>query len=186
MKVVNNIISDYLVSSSAVLDNGEPITAFLASWDCLTLIAQINLNRHSNKNKNDRDKIEFLFKDYRKNIALILVHKNNLINLENILSIVKSGCPILITKFEDIKDTVNNTNGIFQFAASSDEDASAVKEAEYFMECLASLIHLGKNKLFKSLSLDRLSDNYESYDIQFCENASQLIFSIIRGIIKVE
>lgn len=182
MNSVKDIISGYLSSFNAVLGSEGPVNSFLDSWSCLTLVAQINLNRHSKKNKNDRDKLDFLFRDYRKNIALIFRNKNNLANLENILAIVESGCPVLITRFEDIKDEIKDTDNIFRLAVSS--DASAIKKADYFMECLSSLIHLGKNKLFKSFGLNSLSGNYESYDIQFCENASQLIFNIITGIVQ--
>ena len=40
------------------------------------------------------------------------------------------------------------------------------------------LIHLGKNKLFKSFNLDSLAGDYSDYDIRFCENASILIYNI--------
>lgn len=183
MKTVNGIISGYLSSFNDSLKNDGPVKSFLDSWICLTLLAQINLNKHSYKNKNDRDKIDFLFKDYGKNIALIFKDKDNLASLSNIHRVVESGCPILITKFDDIKEVINDIDKILNIASLDNGELKA-KELGYFMECLASLIHLGKNKLFESFSLDSLSGNYyEDYDIKFSENAARLIFGIIRAII---
>ena len=61
MKTVNGIISGYLSSFNDSLKNDGPVKSFLDGWLCLTLLAQVNLNRHSYKNKNDKDKLEFLF-----------------------------------------------------------------------------------------------------------------------------
>ncbi|MCL4321622.1 MAG: hypothetical protein M0016_04150 [Deltaproteobacteria bacterium] len=183
MKTASGIILDYLSSFNDSIKNDGPVKSFLDGWLYLTLLAQINLNKHSYKNKNDRDKLDFLFKDYGKNIAMIFKDKGNLSNLENIHSIVESGCPILITKFDDIKEAIGNIDKILEIA-SSNKDELETKELDYFMECLAGLIHLGKNKLFKSFRLDPLSGNYEDYDIKFSENAARLIFSINRAVIN--
>ncbi len=184
MKTVNGIISGYLSSFNDSLKNDGPVKSFLDGWLCLMLLAQVNLNRHSYKNKNDKDKLEFLFKDYGKNIVLIFKDKSNLSSLENIYRIVESGCPILITKFDDIKEVINDIDKILS-TASSDKDESKTKELDYFMDCFVSLIHLGKNKLFKSFSLNSLSKNYEDYDIKFSENAARLIADIIKKILPL-
>ncbi|RZD14175.1 MAG: hypothetical protein EVJ47_08055 [Candidatus Acidulodesulfobacterium ferriphilum] len=174
METINDIILNYLSSFSDTRNGGRSVKSFLESWLCLTLIAQININKHSYKNKNDKDKLEFLFKDFKANIAAILNDKDNIAKLKNILDIVESGCPILITKFDDIKETMSKAEGIGDLKE---------KELDYFMDCTVSLIHLGKNKLFKSFSLDSLAEDYSNFDIIFCENASILIYNIIKAVI---
>ncbi len=174
MKTINDIFLNYLSSFKDTFNNdGGPAKLFLESWLCLTLAAQININKHSYKNKNDKDKLEFLFKDYKNIIATLLDKKENKGRLKNIIDITESGCPILITKFDDIKDTLNKT-----------EDISCLtdKELDYFMDCISSLIHFGKNKLFRSFDMNRLTEDYSGYDIVFCENASMLIRTIIGAV----
>ncbi|MDA8052797.1 MAG: hypothetical protein M0012_01420 [Deltaproteobacteria bacterium] len=175
MKTINDIFSNYLSSFNDVFNNEGPVKSFLESWLCLTLAAQININKHSSKNKNDKDKFEFLFKDYKNKIAGIFNDKKNIALLKNILDVAESGCPILITKFDDIKETVNKAEDIRDLTD---------KELDYFMDCTVSLIHLGKNKLFKSFNLDSLAGDYSDYDIRFCENASILIYNIIEAVIE--
>ncbi|MCL4498083.1 MAG: hypothetical protein M1412_05405 [Deltaproteobacteria bacterium] len=172
-KTINDIILNYLSSFEDSFSGDGPVKSFLESWLCLTLATQININKHSYKNKNDKDKFDFLFKDYKNNIAGIFNDNENITRLKNILDIVESGCPILITKFDDIKETANKTDGIINLTE---------KELDYFMDCAVSLIHLGKNKLFKSFNLDSLNGDYSDYDIKFCENASILIRNIIKAV----
>ena len=169
MKTINDIFLNYLSSFNDTFNNDGPVKSFLESWLCLTLAAQININKHSYKNKNDKDKFEFLFKDYKNKIAAVLDEKENTARLKNILDITESGCPILITKFDDIKETVNKTEEISNLTD---------KELDYFMDCIVSLIHLGKNKLFRPFNMDSLAGDYSDYDIRFCENASILIYNI--------
>lgn len=175
MKTINDIFLNYLSSFKYTFNNEGPVKSFLESWLCLTLAAQININQHSYKNKNDKDKFEFLFKDYKNKIAAVLDEKENTARLRNILDITESGCPILITKLDDIKETVNRTEEISNLTD---------KELDYFMDCIASLIHLGKNKLFRSFNIDSLAEDYRDYDMLFCENASMLIRSIIEVVIQ--
>ena len=175
MKTINDIFLNYLSSFKDTFNNDGPVKSFLESWLCLTLAAQINIGKHSYKNKNDKDKLEFLFKDYKNIIAALLDEKENKSRLKNILDITESGCPILITKFEDIKDALNKTEEISNLAD---------KELDYFMDCIVSLIHLGKNKLFRSFSMDSIAGDYRDYDIIFCKNASMLMRTIIEAVIQ--
>ncbi len=174
MKTINDIFLHYLSSFHDTFNSDGAAKSFLESWLCLSLAAQININKHSYKNKNDKDKFEFLFKDYKNKITGIFNDKQNVALLKNILNIVESGCPILITKFDDIKETINRTEGIRDLTD---------KELDYFMDCTVSLIHLGKNKLFKSFNLGLLTGDYDDYDIRFCENASILIYHIIGAVL---
>ena len=61
MKTASGIILDYLSSFNDSIKNDGPVKSFLDGWLYLTLLAQVNLNKHSYKNKNDRDKLDFLF-----------------------------------------------------------------------------------------------------------------------------
>lgn len=176
MKNINEIISGY-VSSYNELEK-EPVKVFLDFWLCVTLISQININKHSNKNKNDKDKLDYLFKDYRNQIILIFSDKNNITCIKNILEITESGCPILITKFEDMSEQLNQIDELIDYASTKDNgyfenNAKIDKKLDYFMECLASLIHLGKNKIFKSFNMDyHISEfNYPSISSVTCAEA---------------
>ncbi len=243
----------------------EPVETYLALWQCLGLISQINSNKHSTKNKTDKDKLNDLFKDYAKDILESLKDTKVILKIKNILSFTNSECPILITKFEDLSEYINEINELsdlqtelsnlkayaknnFNFAGHINditEENTAEKESykrikqiekklDYFLESLVSLLHLGKNKMFKSIKLDLVSNsasdnsdiandklykpnsnninmndgnivhkispelenknlenftggnnNFSDFDIEFSNNAADILYSIIIGILKL-
>ncbi|RZD17296.1 MAG: hypothetical protein EVJ46_03450 [Candidatus Acididesulfobacter guangdongensis] len=208
MKNIRDLILSYL----ALYPNkqNEPIETYLALWQCLSLISQINSSRHSTKNKTDKDKLNDLFKDYAKNILEALKDTEIILKIKNILSFTNSECPILITKFEDLSEYINNIGELSDLQAELsnlksyakinfnfkghindiNEENTAEKESykkikqiekklDYFLESLVSLLHLGKNKMFKSIKLDLLgnyaldyaSDSYVSGSCYASDNS---------------
>ena len=232
MKNIKELFSSYIVLY--LKKQNEPIETYLALWQCLGLISQINSNKHSTKNKTDKDKLNDLFKDYAKDILESLKDTKVILKIKNILSFTNSECPILITKFEDLGEYIDNINELsdlqseltklkvyaktnFNFIGHTNihdtnientteqESYKRIKQIEkkldYFLESLVSLLHLGKNKMFKSIKLD-LSDNYaeeriknienftvgnnnfSDFDIEFSNNAADVLYPIIIGILK--
>ncbi len=232
MKNIKELFSSYL--ALYLEKQNEPIETYLALWQCLSLISQINSNKHSTKNKTDKDKLNDLFKDYAKDILESLKDTKVILKIKNILSFTNSECPILITKFEDLGEYIDNINELsdlqseltklkayaksnFNFIGHTNIHDTNIentteqksykrikqieKKLDYFLESLVSLLHLGKNKMFKSIKLD-LSDNYaeegiknienftvgnnnfSDFDIEFSNNAADVLYPIIIGILK--
>ena len=232
MKNIKELFSSYIVLY--LKKQNEPIETYLALWQCLGLISQINSNKHSTKNKTDKDKLNDLFKDYAKDILESLKDTKVILKIKNILSFTNSECPILITKFEDLGEYIDNINELsdlqseltklkayaksnFNFIGHTNIHDTNIentteqksykrikqieKKLDYFLESLVSLLHLGKNKMFKSIKLD-LSDNYaeeriknienftvgnnnfSDFDIEFSNNAADVLYPIIIGILK--
>jgi hypothetical protein len=188
MKNITDLFLSYLASYPN--KQNEPVETYLALWQCLGLISQINSSRHSAKNKTDKDKLNDLFKDYAKDILEALQDTEIILKIKNILSFTNSECPILITKFEDLGEYINNIGELSDLQAElsklkayakinfnftghiNDTNEDNIKEKEsykrikqiekkldYFLESLVSLLHSGKNKMFRAIRLD-LSGNY--------------------------
>ncbi len=187
MKNIKELISSYLI----VYENKqiEPVKTFLDLWQCLIFISQINSNKHSSKNKTDKDKLNYLFKDYNQNILELFKNSDNISAIKNILLFTNSECPILITRFEDLKDQIDNIDELFNLQDElrklrdtqhmnmqnmqgygninindkndkiNEKIKQIEKKSDYFIESLVSLLHLGKNKMFKSINLDSIVIN---------------------------
>jgi DNA-directed RNA polymerase beta' subunit len=191
MKNIEELFSSYIASYAN--KQNEPVETYLELWQCLSIISQINSSRHSTKNKTDKDKLNNLFKDYAKDILEALQDAEIISKIKNVLSFTNSECPILVTKFEDLGEYINNIKikELFDLQAEllklkaelkinsnflgnvNEENTGGAesykrikqieKKLDYFLESLVSLLHLGKNKMFKSIKLDLLGDNASDY-----------------------